>query len=518
MNLTNRLATDRGVWIGSFLLVFVMSACWALASPYNAVPDEPAHAMRAWSVVHGQIFASRTNDPEVVGGIVKVPPFYAHTDPACFAFQPERTADCQAIGLGGGTVDAATTAARAPIYVYAVVGLPTLFLSGGDGYMAMRLWQAALCAALLASACVSARRRWSGQWMPVGVIVAVTPMVLYLAGAINPSGLEIAAAIGVWVSGLALVAEEEIDRRVLLRFVIAAAVVAGCRQLGPLILLLIVAALCAVGGLDSIRRLLRSRQVQRGAVAVGLVAVMMVGWVMTQHTFATSNNGVVPPTISDSEMWKTEVWRIGYLFRQGIGWFGWLDSPSPAVTYLAWILALGTLLVVGLSLAQRRIGLTILALIAVIIVLPLLIEVPNFRVSSFAWQGRYTLPLLVGVPLLCAHGLARARVARPSGTSLGMLLVAGLLWVGSVLAFAQTLRRFSVGANGGLFFWRDPVWSPTVPILVLLVVLVCTAGAWLWFSLGSGGAVDRPQELGAVGADASVMTVTTANEQSESHP
>jgi hypothetical protein len=99
-----------------------------------------------------------------------------------------------------------------------------------------------------------------------------------------------------------------------------------------------------------------------------------------------------------------------------------------------------------------------------------------------------------------------------------MLLVAGLLWVGSVLAFAQTLRRFSVGADGGLFFWRDPVWSPTVPILVLLVVLACTAGAWLWFSLGSGGAVDRPQELDAVGADASAMTVTTANAQSESNP
>jgi hypothetical protein len=517
MNLTDRLATDRGVWIGSFLLVFVMSACWALASPYNAVPDEPAHAMRAWSVVHGQVFASRTNDPEVVGGVVKVPPFYAHTDPACFAFQPERTADCQAIGLGGGTVEAATTAARAPVYVYAVVGLPTLVLSGGDGYMAMRLWQAALCAALLASACVSARRRWSSRWMPVGVIVAVTPMVLYLAGAINPSGLEIAAAIGVWVSGLALVAEEEIDRRVLLRFVIAAAVVAGCRQLGPLMVLLIVAALCAVGGMGSLRRLLRSRQVQVGAVAVSLVAVLMVCWVITQHTFATSNNGVVPPTISDAEMWKTEVWRIGYLFRQGIGWFGWLDSPAPAITYLAWILALGTLLVVGLSLAQRRIGLTVLTLIAVIIVLPLLVEVPNFRVSSFAWQGRYTLPLLVGVPLLCAHGLARARVARPAVTSPGMLLVAGLLWVGSVLAHAQTLRRFSVGANGGLFFWRDPVWSPSVPILVLLVVFVGTAGAWIWFSLSSGSSVDPPRGLDAAGTDACDMTVKPADAQISSN-
>ena len=116
-----------------------------------------------------------------------------------------------------------------------------------------------------------------------------------------------------------------------------------------------------------------------------------------------------------------------------------------------------------------------------IIVLPLLIEVPNFRTSSFAWQGRYNLPLLVGVPLLAAHGLARARIPRPARTSPGLLVVLALLWCGSVLAFAQTLRRFSVGADGGLIFWRDPVWSPTVPIQLLLVVLGVAVGAWLWF-------------------------------------
>lgn len=492
MSLSGRFTTDRGIWISSFLVILVMSACWALAAPYNAVPDEPAHAMRAWSVVHGQVFASRTSDPEVVGGVVDVPPFYARTDPACFAFQPDRTAECQSIGLGAGTLEAATTAARAPVYVYAVVGLPTLLLSGGDGYMGMRLWQAALCSALIASACVSARRRWSGNWMPLGLIVAVTPMVVYLAGAINPSGLEIAAAIGVWVSGLVLISEERLDRRVLLRFVMAATVVAGCRQLGPLMVLLIVAALAAVGGMGPTRRLLASRLVLLGAALVAVTAVLMVAWVVTQRTFATSNNGVVPPTISDAEMWRIEIWRIGYLFRQAVGWFGWLDSPAPAITYLAWILAMGTLLIVGLTLAERRTAITILVLIAVIIVLPMVIEVPNFRVSSFAWQGRYNLPLLVGVPLLAAHGLARARIPRPSRSSPGVLLVAVLLWCGSVLAFAQTLRRFTVGADGGLLFWRAPVWSPTVPIPVLLIGLAAAAGAWLWIMM-SGETSPNPQ-------------------------
>ena len=105
---------------------------------------------------------------------------------------------------------------------------------------------------------------------------------------------------------------------------------------------------------------------------------------------------------------------------------------------------------------------------------------------TLAWQGRYNLPLLVGVPLLAAHGLARARITRPSRSSPGLLLVMVLLWCGSVLAFAQTLRRFSVGADGALVFWRDPVWSPTVPIPVLLVLLGAAVAVWLWMMVSVG--------------------------------
>jgi hypothetical protein len=344
----------------------------------------------------------------------------------------------------------------------------------------MRLWQAALCAALLASACVSARRRRWGSWLPVGILVAVTPMVVYLSGVINPSGLETAAAIGMWVSGLVLIGEDTLDRRVLLRFVIAAMVVAGCRQLGPLMVVLIVIALVTVGGSATARRLLASRDVRIGAILVAIVAVLMAGWILTQHTFATANSGVQPPTISDAEMWREEVGRIWSLYRQSIGWFGWLDTPAPSITFVAWIVATGALVLTGLSLARRRVSLTILMVIGLIVLLPILIEVPNFRVSSFAWQGRYNLPLLVGLPLLAAFGLGQSAIRRPAGTTPGLLLGAVLLWCGQFFAFAQALRRYTVGSDGGLFFWSHARWTPAVPIEWLLVVFALAVGTWLW--------------------------------------
>ena len=483
MTLRQRLSGDLGVWIGSFLLVFALAGAWALASPYASAPDEPAHSVRAYAVAHGQFFADHTSDPAYVGGTVRAPHYLADTNPACFAFHPETTADCEPFGVGGGTVEAGTTAARSPVYYYFVIGLPTLIASGGKAIMLMRLWQAALCAALVASALVSARRRDLHRWLPIGVLLAATPMCFYLFGVVNPSGLEIAGAIGVWASGLALVRSESFDRRVFLRFVIAAVVVAGTRQLGPLMLLVIAGLLCLVAGWTKVRELLRHRDVWIGAAVVGCVAVLLAGWVVTQHTFQTSQSGVPPPTISDGEMWRGEITRMLSLFVQAIGRFGWLDTAAPEIVTIGFFVLLGTIVLVSLSLARRRIGSAILALIGVVLVLPILIEVPNFRVSSFAWQGRYNLPLIVGIPLLAAFGLIERDVPRPSLRSLGVIVGGLLLAAAQFFAFAQTLRRYSVGQDGAVFFWAHARWNPTVPSVLLLIGFAIVIPLWIVFIL-----------------------------------
>ena len=80
-------------------------------------------------------------------------------------------------------------------FITRLVGLPTLALVSVKGIYAGRLVSGALAAAMLALAVTSLRRCRGTPLLAGGVALAVTPMVLYLAAVVSPSGLEIASAI-----------------------------------------------------------------------------------------------------------------------------------------------------------------------------------------------------------------------------------------------------------------------------------------------------------------------------------
>ena len=63
--------------------------------------------------------------------------------------------------------------------------------------------------------------------------------------------------------------------------------------------------------------------------------------------------------------------------------------------------------------------------------------------------------------------------------------------VGQVLAFMQALRRYMVGVNGDVQFWRHASWSPPVPALGIVVVFALGYSAfvaWLFTMRFSGEA------------------------------
>src|SRR5207249_11692688 len=104
-----------------------------------------------------------------------------------------------------------------------------------------------------------------------------------------------------------------------------------------------------------------------------------------------------------------------------------------------------------------------------------------FPKQGYIWQGRYTLPLAVGVAILAGFALSRELAAadmfaRATGPIVAALSTAqGLAY----LAFAQ---RFSVGRRGPLNFVSGSHWSPPVPFPVLIVTALAASvayNAWL---------------------------------------
>lgn len=200
-------------WVLAFVVFTLLSWSWSLATPLFGSPDEPAHVIKAAAVARGQLLPPRGSGPVPV---VRVPVVFEKSPayPACFAFRPDTTADCS-IEFTGPASEAGvgTPAGRYPPLYYALVGLPSRAFPSAVGVYLMRFVSGLVCAGFLAGAVTAAAAANRLRPLVIGVAVATTPMVLFLSGMVNPNSLEIAAALCLWVCGLAL-ASETPDRAV----------------------------------------------------------------------------------------------------------------------------------------------------------------------------------------------------------------------------------------------------------------------------------------------------------------
>ena len=487
----DHLSSDLRVWLVTFVLVSGIGSAWALASPVYSGPDEPAHAIRAYSVAHGELLGDEPTDGQTLGLVVQAPVLLRATDPGCFATKPMVTAECSLVVPDTTVEEVGTLAGRHPPLYYGLVGLPSWLTVSAKGIYLMRLASILLSAAVLASAMVTARRpRWRTV-MPMGLVVALTPMSFYLFGLINPNGLEIAASAGLWVNGLALAGEDDIDRKVVRRLIVAAVLVALVRQLGPLWLVLIVGTVAVLAGWQRLRTLLAARRLQIGLAIAALATAIQLVWLVAAKTLDDSVTGAEPVRAGTEDIVRFEVGQAYIWFREYVGLFGWLDTRAPQITYFVWGAIGIALLLAGLHVARRRTAWVLIGLVLAVLVLPPALEYPSVEKANFFWQGRYGLPLIIGVPLVAAWAMSRARNRIELTRSPAVLLAGVLLGVAQFLAFAQALRRYTVGADGTTWFFTQPSWTPPVPMLVLLVAFAVLIAGWIWWCRPRTEAADR---------------------------
>ena len=492
----DRVSSPRlrgAVWAMAGILLFALSAAWAVATPLMASPDETSHVVKAAAVARGQwsgTLGASPSDTTRPGAAttVRLPADLAASVvlPNCFAFHPEITASC-APGLPARTdrtVPVETFAGQYPPLYYALVGWPSLFLTGRKALFAMRLVSAAISAAMLLWGAFRLRAVPRNALTLWGAAVAVTPMCLFLAGTVNPTGWEIAVAFSFWAACLAIVSPHGPGRTsALVQAVVCGALLINIRASSPVWALVIVVVALVVAPPGRIRELIGHRLARPlGAVAV-LASIAALGWLLT-HGSAVSAHHLFPQyTDPKVALLAITGWSYRYL-QEMIGNFGWLDTPAPAVTYVAWHVAAGCLILIALSAAVRarsKVGLCLL--VAGVGAAPFL-QFPSMADAGLIWQGRYTLPIAVGVPLLAA---LLAGQQHPQAVELLRRVFRGslpLIVVGHVAAFYWAARRYSEGANGELITLH-PDWSSPIGFLTgtALYAVLCTAlGVLIWRS------------------------------------
>src|SRR5438876_789286 len=192
--------------------------------------------------------------------------------------------------------------------------------------------------------------------------------------------------------------------------------------------------------------------------------------------------------LASAELVRETVGRAGGFYREMLGNLGWLDTTLPGLTYLLLTAALGALVLLAVAIGSRPYVIAMLAAMAITVVTPIVLEAWQYRTYGLYWQGRYTLPIAVGVPLLAVFALQSETGRRVLLRGWLVPALGGMLVVAHVLAFYQALRRWSVGANGPVFYWLHPDWTSVVPQFLLIAAYsVVFVALTVWLLGGRSG-------------------------------
>lgn len=456
-------------WFGTYAVLLTLAVAWILVTPPIGGPDEAAHAVKAAAAVTGQLTGDLPAQPNAGARMVDVPARLGKLSALpCFAFQPQVSAECSPSFEGSTRVQPVeTNAGTSPPAYYVLVGAPIRLMPSLDGLYLSRLLSAAIACALVTTALRLALAARS-PFLAVATVVSWTPNALSLTGIINPSSLEISSAILVWVVGILLVRPrplpDGIRRWLPWTFAGAAGLFALSRQLSPLYLGCIAACLALAATRGRLRAMLRDRSLLAPAAVTFVATAAASVWIL-----ALPPEPLAEPTGTDygaRTLLAIPLGRLNWLYTQAIGRIGWLDYGPPAFTLIAWTAVIGVILVLGLVLGSRRLAVAWVALLGIVLVVPTLLEASQINSYGILFQGRYVLPLGIGLVMLAARGvdeLPRDLLERLVPLTAGLL---ALLVAGHVVALYFTARRFAVGVNGPVNIVTHPGWDPGIPLIV----------------------------------------------------
>lgn len=504
------------VFLPTFLILSALSALWSLASPILSGPDETAHATKAIAQVRGEITGHREAGAQYP--VVDLPSSYRYRPQIiCFAAHPEITADCgAALGDPGGRDSFATwVSGYNPIYYY-LVGWPSLIFGGSAGVMAMRLMSGLLSSTLLAWAFTVGMASIRSRWMPAGLLFLASPMVVYMAGVVNPQGLEISSAAALWIGLIRLFTcpgAPTDDRSTMTRWqlwimvVVSASLLATARSLGPLWLVIVVVLCIGVVGWRAAKPVFVN---PRSYVPIGVIAaasVFSIVWTLATGTLSGQAGAHDVPLVGGSFLqgvWNTFRLTSSY-FQQAAGVFGWLDTWLAGSLYASFYLAFGLVVVLAATTTGRRGARTMILMLVAAFLVPILVQGYSVHQTGIIWQGRYAIFLYLAVPLVGGWLLSNAPTARVDFLSVRITAIsASLLVVFSVMAFFVALHRYIVGAHSPLFAilhvngWQPPLgW---ITLFLLFAVVAVLWAAWV-ISVAVGAArrqdAARPTAVGA---------------------
>lgn len=476
------------------------ATAWATASPVGSSPDEAAHVVYAWGVATGQTLPGneRLEAGQEAGDstltLVDIPRALFQVQD-CYAKRPASPASCPELSTEG-TLHAATYHTRYPPPYYVLQGSLmraglALGLDGGAILLGLRVLAGAACLLMVGAAAVVLGRRFGPPLAVLCVLAGLTPGGISLFSAINPNGVEIAAAI--LVAALVVAVRHDASRpggvSTGLRWSLAGAFVllTWARPLSPVWAGLLLLVLVWPRGAP--RTWLD--QVRRGpglAPVVVVLANLVLAFAWMVYEFSARNVDV-----GGSGSWgelpfqlrvALVVLKFGDLVVQMVGSMGW-DVVLPSFFTYAWVLAVAALFWIGAGWGRRRVSLRV----PLGYLLATMVVVAGYSLlTGFGWQGRYWLSPVAAFLVLCLPAIAgrdapSAPEPEPAGYGprhLGVLVTFVALQLGGLVWFmwrhVYGVQPWQLRFDAMPFPVVPPGWSPIggqkLPLALAAVALI----------------------------------------------
>jgi len=456
---------------------------WSLAIPLWSTPDAPAHDLMAWHVGHGN-FEPELSDEFSSGvtsnAITPVPQGLVSraASATCLTVKPFNAACIVPPTDDGTPYDFVNPAGRNMPTYYLATGWPSALVSPSDAIGANRVAATALASLFVAIGIAAARTMARPGIAVTGVLLTLTPMVVYLGGVVNPNSLEITAAVALAACSVAFWRQPDtwLGRAMFRRAMLAATVMVTIRMLAPV--WVIVGGLALVALADRrVWRAVRDRRVWPWMALPVAGALFDVWW--TAHTKLLEIQAADKFDLSwGTRLVRARKWIDDTTLIQQVGSFGWLDLNLPPEQFTVYVWTSLFVLSTALVVLSRRQLLVVGGLVLASYVVPVVLQAYQWNTTGGVWQGRYTLPLTVMVPVfalfLASERLDGDRAWLRRRFSVLWTVALAVLAVGQLRAFLFVLKRNVSGAFTNSYRpenYFDGPWDPPLPGAVLTAAL-----------------------------------------------
>ena len=473
------------------LLVFfsyaMLVVAWTFGSPPFAAPDEWHHYLRAVSIGHGQLVGEPggregakamvgerpAHQPEqsyedMLGMLaqtnrrVQIPPGLSPGWFRCPLVDPNVSARC--LNDSPPLTEAhdwfISTATYQPLPYLVPAAISRIRVHPDNLDRLMRAGKALISLLLLGAAIFLLWSPRSQLASLVGLVVAVTPMAVFLSASLNPSGFEIMSALAFTSALLRLTREETEHRFARWAWVIVAVsgfVLALSRTTGPVWIILSLAITVPIAGARAFLTMTLKWKRWSGAAlfAVFLAILLNRLW---EYLYGPRLTFDLTPLRSSLMEGLTQLPR---LLMEQIGVFNHLEFGMPWWAYELWQALAVALVVTALLVSTKQQRLLLLTSIVAVLAVPVLLVAATMRHTGFGLQGRYVLAFSIVVPLLAGEILVR-RYERLRALDAHRLFLPCAATAGFVqfVAWWTNARRFAVGVGGPRWFLSSAEWSP----------------------------------------------------------